>query len=583
MLQIVLTLILYLLLLIPVGNYVYQIAAGKHTFADPVMDRVDHAIYKLCGVNPERSMDWKRYAGTLVGTNLVMILLGYLILRLQSLLFLNPNGIGSMDPSLSFNTIISFMTNTNLQHYAGETGLSYLSQMLVIIFMMFVSAASGYAACIAFIRGLAGRTSDQVGNFYSDLVRIITRVLLPFSILTGLLLVWQGVPQNFSGNIVVDTVEGARQIIATGPVAALESIKHLGTNGGGFLGANSSTPIENPTILTNLIELWSMMLLPGACVVTFGRMVHDRRTEPGTGSTVPQPVRQGLTARFFGKEGRSIFAAMGILFLVGLTVCFWAESQGNPLLSELGLSQSMGSMEGKEVRFGTAQSSLFTAVTASFTTGTVNNMHDTLTPLGGMVPLLHMMLNVVFGGKGVGLMNMIMYAILAVFICGLMIGRTPEYLGKKVEGREMKLVALCIIIHPLLILSFTALAVTVPAGLAGITNPGYHGLTQVLYEYASSAANNGSGFEGLADNSFFWNITTGAVMFLGRYLPMVLQLAVAGSLMKKRFVNETTGTLHTDGIGFAVILVFVVYIFAALTFFPVLALGPIAEQLTLWA
>ena len=326
-----------------------------------------------------------------------------------------------------------------------------------------------------------------------------------------------------------------------------------------------------------------MMLLPGACVVTFGRMVHDRRTEPGTGSTVPQPVRHSLTARFFGKEGRSIFAAMGILFLVGLTVCFWAESQGNPLLSELGLSQSMGSMEGKEVRFGTAQSSLFTAVTASFTTGTVNNMHDTLTPLGGMVPLLHMMLNVVFGGKGVGLMNMIMYAILAVFICGLMIGRTPEYLGKKVEGREMKLVALCIIIHPLLILSFTALAVTVPAGLAGITNPGYHGLTQVLYEYASSAANNGSGFEGLADNSFFWNITTGAVMFLGRYLPMVLQLAVAGSLMKKRFVNETTGTLHTDGIGFAVILVFVVYIFAALTFFPVLALGPIAEQLTLWA
>lgn len=583
MLQIVLTLILYLLLLIPVGNYVYRIAAGKHTFADPVMDRVDHAIYKLCGVNPERSMDWKRYAGTLVGTNLVMILLGYLILRLQSLPFLNPNGIGSMDPSLSFNTIISFMTNTNLQHYAGETGLSYLSQMLVIIFMMFVSAASGYAACIAFIRGLAGRTSDQVGNFYSDLVRIITRVLLPFSILTGLLLVWQGVPQNFSGNIVVDTVEGARQIIATGPVAALESIKHLGTNGGGFLGANSSTPIENPTILTNLIELWSMMLLPGACVVTFGRMVHDRRTEPGTGSTIPQPVRHSLTARFFGKEGRSIFAAMGILFLVGLTVCFWAESQGNPLLSELGLSQSMGSMEGKEVRFGTAQSSLFTAVTASFTTGTVNNMHDTLTPLGGMVPLLHMMLNVVFGGKGVGLMNMIMYAILAVFICGLMIGRTPEYLGKKVEGREMKLVALCIIIHPLLILSFTALAVTVPAGLAGITNPGYHGLTQVLYEYASSAANNGSGFEGLADNSFFWNITTGAVMFLGRYLPMVLQLAVAGSLMKKRFVNETTGTLHTDGIGFAVILVFVVYIFAALTFFPVLALGPIAEQLTLWA
>ena len=583
MLQIVLTLVLYLLLLIPVGSYVYRVAAGKHTFADPVLDRVDHAVYKLCGINPERPMDWKRYAGTLVGTNLVMMLLGYVILRLQALLFLNPNGAGSMDPSLSLNTIISFMTNTNLQHYAGETGLSYLSQMLVIIFMMFVSAASGYAACMAFIRGLAGKTPDQVGNFYSDLVRIITRVLLPFSIIVGLLLVWQGVPQNFSGNIVVDTVEGARQIIATGPVAALESIKHLGTNGGGFLGANSATPIENPTILTNLIELWSMMLLPGACVITFGRMVHDQRAERSSGSTVPQPVRQDLTARFFGKEGRSIFAAMGILFLVGLALCFWAESQGNPLLAEVGLSQSMGSMEGKEVRFGTAQSSLFTAVTTSFTTGTVNNMHDTLTPLGGMVPLLHMMLNVVFGGKGVGLMNMIMYAILGVFICGLMIGRTPEYLGKKVEGREMKLVALCIIVHPLLILSFTALAVTVPAGLAGIANPGYHGLTQVLYEYASSAANNGSGFEGLADNSLFWNLTTGVVMFLGRYLPMVLQLAVAGSLMRKRFVNETIGTLHTDGIGFSIILVFVVYIFAALTFFPVLALGPIAEHLTLWA
>ena len=416
----------------------------------------------------------------------------------------------------------------------------------------------------------------------ASVFQIITRVLLPFSILTGLLLVWQGVPQNFSGNIVVDTVEGARQIIATGPVAALESIKHLGTNGGGFLGANSSTPIENPTILTNLIELWSMMLLPGACVVTFGRMVHDRRTEPGTGSTVPQPVRQGLTARFFGKEGRSIFAAMGILFLIGLAVCFWAESQGNPLLSELGLSQSMGSMEGKEVRFGIAQSAMFTTVTTSFTTGTVNNMHDTLTPLGGMIPLLHMMLNVVFGGKGVGLMNMILYAILAVFICGLMIGRTPEYLGKKIEGREMKLTALCIIIHPLLILAFSALAVGTAAGREGITNPGFHGLSQVLYEYASSAANNGSGFEGLADNTCFWNITAGLAMFFGRYLSIVIQLAIAGSLMKKNFVNESAGTLRTDTVSFSVILVFVVYIFAALTFFPALALGPVVEHLALW-
>ena len=590
MLQVILTIFIYLIMVIPVGIYVYHVAAGKHTFADPVLNRVDGAIYKICGIVPQNSMNWKKYAVSLVATNRVMMLLGYLVLRIQSIGLFNPNGIGGMEESLSFNTIISFMTNTNLQHYSGESGLSYLSQMLVVTFMMFVSAASGYAVCVAFIRGMAGKTKDNVGNFFSDLVRITTRVLLPFSIVGGLLLVWQGVPQNFSGNVVVDTIEGAKQVIAMGPVAALEIIKHLGTNGGGFLGANSATPIENPTILSNLIELYSMMLLPGACVITFGKMVRDRKRElasaaisDGTNTAISKKTHRSLTVWMYGREGRSIFAAMGILFLIGLGICFWAESQGNPALADVGLSQSMGSMEGKEVRFGVAQSSLFTTVTTSFTTGTVNNMHDTLTPLGGMIPMLHMMLNVVFGGKGVGLMNMITYAILAVFICGLMIGRTPEYLGKKIEGREMKLAALCIIIHPLLILAFSALAVGTPAGLAGITNPGYHGLSQVLYEFASSAANNGSGFEGLADNTLFWNITTGIVMFFGRYLSMVLQLAIAGSLMKKSFVNESTGTLHTDTMSFAVILVVVVYIFAALTFFPVLALGPVAEHLTLWA
>lgn len=580
MLQIILTIILYLIMVVPVGTYVYHIAAGKHTFADPVFDCVDGFIFKIGGVDPASGMSWKRYAAALVGTNAVMILLGYVILRIQSIPLFNPNGIEGMEESLSFNTIISFMTNTNLQHYSGESGLSYLSQMLVIIFMMFVSAATGYAACIAFIRGLAGKSKDNVGNFFVDLVRIITRVLLPFSIVGGLLLVWQGVPQNFSGNVVVDTIEGTKQVIAMGPVAALEIIKHLGTNGGGFLGANSSTPIENPTILSNLIELYSMMLLPGACVITFGKMVRDRKMLE---KQPEKTAHKSLSVWMYGREGRSIFAAMGILFVIGLSVCFWAESQGNPALADAGLSQSMGSMEGKEVRFGIAQSSLFTTTTTSFTTGTVNNMHDTLTPLGGMIPMLHMMLNVVFGGKGVGLMNMILYAILAVFICGLMIGRTPEYLGKKIEGREMKLTALCIIIHPLLILAFSALAVGIQAGQAGITNPGFHGLSQVLYEYASSAANNGSGFEGLADNTLFWNITTGLAMFFGRYLSIVIQLAIAGSLMKKRFVNESVGTLHTDTMSFAVILVFVVYIFAALTFFPVLALGPIAEHLTLWA
>lgn len=585
MLQLVLTLIIYLILVIPVGRYLYHIAAGKHTFADPVCDRLDGAIYKLGGVDPQKGMNWKQYTMALIGTNAVMIAIGYVILRLQSIPLLNPNGIKRMEPTLAFNTIISFMTNTNLQHYSGESGLSYLSQMLVIIFMMFVSAASGYAACVAFIRGLAGKTKDNVGNFFADLVRITTRVLLPFSLVGGLLLVWQGVPQNFSENVVVQTLEGTYQVLGMGPVAALEIIKHLGTNGGGFFGANSTTPMENPTILSNLIELYSMMLLPGACVITFGKMVEDgrRRHQKNKAPENALPAHQeGIMARLFGKEGRSIFLAMGILFLVGLGLCYWAELQGNPALAEIGLNQSAGSMEGKEVRFGIAQSALFTTVTTSFTTGTVNNMHDTLTPLGGMVPLLHMMLNCVFGGKGVGLMNMILYAILAVFICGLMVGRTPEYLGKKIEGREMKLTALAIIIHPLLILSFSALAVATAAGQAGITNPGFHGLSQVLYEYASSAANNGSGFEGLADNTCFWNMTTGIVMFLGRYLPIVIQLAIAGSLMKKNYVNESAGTLQTGTVSFAVILVFVVYIFAALTFFPALALGPIAEHLTLW-
>lgn len=585
MLQLVLTLIIYLILVIPVGRYLYHIAAGKHTFADPVFDRVDGAIYKLGGVDPHKGMNWKQYAMALIGTNAVMIAIGYLILRLQSIPLLNPNGIEGMEPTLAFNTIISFMTNTNLQHYSGESGLSYLSQMLVIIFMMFVSAASGYAACVAFIRGLAGKTKDNVGNFFADLVRITTRVLLPFSLVGGLLLVWQGVQQNFSENVVVQTLEGTYQVLAMGPVAALEIIKHLGTNGGGFFGANSTTPMENPTILSNLIELYSMMLLPGACVITFGKMVGEGRRQHQKSKTPENALpahQEGITARLLGKEGRSIFLAMGILFLVGLSLCYWAELQGNPALAEIGINQSAGSMEGKEVRFGIAQSALFTTVTTSFTTGTVNNMHDTLTPLGGMVPLLHMMLNCVFGGKGVGLMNMILYAILAVFICGLMVGRTPEYLGKKIEGREMKLTALAIIIHPLLILAFSALAVATAAGQAGITNPGFHGLSQVLYEYASSAANNGSGFEGLADNTYFWNITTGIVMFLGRYLPIVIQLAIAGSLMKKNYVNESAGTLRTSTVSFAVILVFVVYIFAALTFFPALALGPIAEHLTLW-
>lgn len=356
-----------------------------------------------------------------------------------------------------------------------------------------------------------------------------------------------------------------------GPIASLVSIKHLGTNGGGFLGANSSTPLENPNIITNIAELISMMIFPGACVIAFGLMFHNRKKQ--------KKSRNNKRFVLFGAEGRTIFLAMSIIFIVGLCLCFYFESVGNPILSKLGLSQSMGSMEGKEVRFGIAQSALFTTVTSSFTTGSINNMHDTLTPLGGMVPLLHMMLNVVFGGIGVGLMNMIMYVILAVFLCGLMIGRTPEYLGKKIESKEMKLTVLAIMIHPLLILGFSALAVMTNFGLMGISNPGFHGLTQILYEYASSAANNGSGFEGLIDNTYFWNLTTGFAMFFGRYITIVLQLAIAGSLMSKKVMNKSSGTLKTSTPIFAVVICVVVIIFAALTFFPALSLGPIAEHL----
>ena len=567
MLQIVLTLAIFMILVIPMGTYMYHIATKQKTFADKIFNPLDNIIYKICHIGRE-GMNWKQYALHLLTTNAVMVFIGYLVLRLQGILFANPNGIEAMEPTLSFNTIISFMTNTNLQHYSGESGLSYLSQMMVIIFMMFVSAASGYAACMAFCRGLAGKQKD-VGNFYEDVVRITTRILIPVSFIAGLLLIWQGVPQTLEANQTVQTIEGQFQDLAMGPVASLESIKHLGTNGGGFFGANSTTPFENPTIISNLIELFSMMILPGACVITFGKMTMKRK-------------KQENKKVLFGNQGRTIFAAMSILFIVGLTICFTSEMAGNPALEQAGLNQDMGSMEGKEVRFGIAQSTLFTTTTTSFTTGTVNNMHDTLTPLGGMVPMLHMMLNCVFGGKGVGLMNMIMYVILAVFLCGLMIGRTPEYLGKKIEGKEMKLVALVLIVHPLLILGFSALAVMTGAGQAGITNEGFHGLSQVLYEYASSAANNGSGFEGLADNSYFWNITTGLAMFFGRYIAIVAQLAIAGSMLAKRKVNETVGTLRTDNVIFIAILVVVVYIFAALTFFPALALGPIAEHLSLW-
>ena len=557
MLQNILFLIVFMILVIPMGKYLYQVANCEKAFGDRIFNKVDNTIYKIFKIDKEE-MNWKQYVLALIITNAVMIFAGYLILRIQGIGFFNPSEIGGMEASLSFNTIISFMTNTNLQHYSGESGLSYLSQMLVIIYMMFTSAATGYAACMAFIRGLVGK-KKTLGNFYVDMVRITTRVLVPLAFIVGVLLISQGVPQTLGGTETVRTIEGNLQDIARGPVAALESIKHVGTNGGGFFGANSSHPFENPTIVSNMIEMLSMMILPGSCVIAFGYMIGNK------------------------KQSKAVFGAMGIIFLVGLLICWTSEKAGNPELAAAGLSQAMGNMEGKELRFGIDQSALFTTVTTSFTTGTVNNMHDTLTPLGGLVPMLNMMLNVVFGGKGVGLMNMLMYAILTVFLCGLMVGRTPEFLSKKLEGREVKLVALSIIVHPLLILAFSALAVAIPAGLEGITNGGFHGLSQILYEFSSASANNGSGFEGLADNTLFWNMTTGVAMFYGRYLAIVIQLAVVGSLANKKPVNTSVGTLKTDNFTFTILLVAIVLIIGALTFLPALVLGPIAEHLTIWA
>ena len=578
MFQILITLLIFLIIIFPIGNYLYKITVNKQTCLDYIFDRFDSLIFKVLKID-KNDMDWKQYAKTLLLVNACLVFVGYLVLRVQSFNLFNPNKIPSMEESLSFNTIISFMTNTNLQHYSGESGLSYFSQMFVITMMMFTSAATGYAACVAMIRGILGK---KMGNFYVDFIKIITRFLLPASIIVGIILVSQGVPQNLDSNMIVSTIEGKNQQIASGPVAALESIKHLGTNGGGFFGANSSTPFENPNIISNIIELLSMMILPASCIFIFGKMAYDNSKEKATNNDDHKSIKSiNRKHILIGTEGRTVFVAMSILFLIGLGICYFTESHGVNGATLSGISQNLGNMEGKEMRFGISQSTLFTTVTTSFTTGTVNNMHDTLTPLGGMVPLINMMMNVVFGGAGVGLMNMLIYAILAVFICGLMIGKTPEYLGKKIEGNEMKLAALSIIIHPLLILGFTALAVSVNGGVQGITNPGFHGLSQVLYEFSSSAANNGSGFEGLSDNNLFWNITCGLVMFLGRYLSIIIHLAIAGSLSKKVNVNETIGTLKTDNLTFSIIIVIVVYIFSALTFLPVLALGPIAEWLTL--
>ena len=559
MLQLALTIIIFLIIVIPVGRYMYHIATWNHTLADPVFDRLDGVIYKIGGVNPHQGMNWRQYALALVGTNAVMVAIGYLILRIQSVGIFNPNSIGNMEPTLAFNTIISFMTNTNLQHYSGESGLSYLSQMLVIIFMMFVSAASGYAACIAFIRGLTGKTKDDVGNFFADLTRITTRLLLPFSIVGGLLLVWQGVPQNFEGNIVVETLEGTLQTIAMGPIAALEIIKHLGTNGGGYFGTNSAHPLENPNAFTNILECWSILILPMAMAFAFGFYTRRRR----------------LAAW--------IFAVMLFAYTAGVVFSVWQETGGSRQIDRMGIAQELGSMEGKEIRIGSAASAMWGMTTTVTSNGSVNSMHDSQTPLSGMLQMLNMQINCWFGGVGVGWMNYFAFLIIAVFISGLMVGRTPEFLGKKVEAREMKIATLVVLMHPFLILVGTGISAAVAAAdpeIGWLNNPSFHGLSEMLYEYTSSAANNGSGFEGLADNTPFWNISTGIALIMGRYFPIVGQVAIAGLLASKKYIPESAGTLKTDTGTFSLMTFAVIIIVAALSFFPALALGPIADYLT---
>lgn len=553
LLQIAVTLVIVMLLVKPVGSYLVNVFGKEKTKVDRIFGPLERPIYRLIGVREDQPMGWKRYVGAVLLSNLVMALMMYAVLRLQKYLPLNPDGIDNMPPVLAFNTVTSFISNTNWQAYSGENGLSYLSQMLAITFPMFTSAATGFAVAIAFIRGLIGNI-DDLGNFYVDLVRTITRVFLPLSLLVALFLVFQGSPQTLHGAVDATTLEGASQTITRGPVASLESIKHIGTNGGGYFGTNAAHPFENPTALANLVHILSMMLLPTALVYAFGLMIRNK------------------------KQGWAIFAAMGLIFLVMLGTVTWAEYNGTPALDALGIH---GNMEGKEVRFGIFESALFTTVTTAATTGSVNNMHDSLTPLGGFVPLAEMMLNNVFGGKGVGLLNGLLYVILTVFICGLMVGRTPEFLGKKIESKEIKLASIAILTHPLIILVPTAIALMRPESVASILNSGYHGISEVLYAFTSGAANNGSAFGGLTANTDFYNMSIGLVMLFGRYVSIIAMLAIAGSLAQKRVVPATIGTLRTDTPLFTLVLVAIILIVGALTFFPVLALGPFAEHLGL--
>lgn len=536
-----------------------------HVFEDEGHWRVERWSYRAIGIRPEERMSWTRYGLALLLSNAAMMGLGYLVLRLQGFLPWNELGNAAQTPDLAFNTAVSFITNTNWQAYAGETSLSNATQMLAISFLMFCGATAGVAAAGAFIRGLAGAGRQDIGNYWVDFMRVLWRLMLPLCFLFSQVLVWQGIPQTLDAQALATTLEGARQQILLGPVASFETIKHLGTNGGGFFSMNAAHPFENPTPLTNSLHILLMLLIPSALTVSFGLMLGRRR------------------------QGWVFFGAFLVMFIGFLALVYGAEHSGNPLLRAAGADQQLtttqpgGNMEGKEMRFGIAGTALFVTTTTAATTGSVNAMHDSLTPLGGLVPLAQMMLNCVFGGDGVGFINLIQYAILTVFLAGMMIGRTPEFLGKKIEAREIKLVMLALLAHPTSILGFTALAMLWPQTRASLGNQGAHGFAEVLYAYTSATANNGSAFAGFNANTPFFNTTLGLAMLSGRFFTLLPMLAVAGSLAAKKVVPDGPGTFPTATPLFMGLLVFVILIVGGLTFLPALALGPIVEHLQMLA
>jgi potassium-transporting ATPase potassium-binding subunit len=544
------------------GRYMYYLFTGRRTLLDPLLVPIERLVLRLTGVDPNQQQDWKQYSFSLLISNVVMWLATWAIVSLQHDLPLNPDGISNMEPTLAFNTISSFTTNTNLQHYSGETGLSYLSQMFTITFLQFVTAATGVAAAVATIRGLAGNRLQTLGNFYVDLTRATVRLFLPLAVLVSVILMWQGTPMTFEGAAKATTVEGQEQTIARGVTAGVVSIKQLGTNGGGYFGPNSAHPYENPSPLSNVAETWSIAVIPMSMVVMLGYMVGRRRLAV------------------------VIFATMLAIYIPLVVFCVAQELGGNPAIAAIGVDQSTGSMEGKEMRFGTALSALWAVTTTVTSNGSVNSMHDSLTPLGGLMPMIGMWLNNIFGGVGVGFINMLIFVVVAVFVAGMMIGRTPEFLGKKVEAKEMKLASLALLWHPLAILVGTALgchvwATTADPGtaLAWLKNSGPHGFSEMLYELTSATANNGSGFEGLGDNTPFWNISTGLVMLLSRYIPIIAPLALAASLAAKPAMPDTAGSLRADSATFGVTLWAVIVVLGLLMFMPVAVLGPIAEHL----